>query len=174
MSQFLDAVDATEDPSPPATGKYTVRVKGEAKDMPLVAAKKLKNRACQWMVSSKWLTLPENRKFDAPSYLLDNGRAWGDPKDPEEILAGQKRVKEEKKLISSRKRVKIEAMEEKAKTSLAVKGKGKKANKKTQEARIPEEVQPIASTSLSVASSVTSSSALLLPSAAQSDDEFSD
>lgn len=107
MSQFLDAVDVSEDPSPPATGKYTVRVKGEAKDMPLVAAKKLENRARRCMVSSEWLALPENRKFDAPSYLLDNG---SDPKDPEEILAGQKRVKE-KKLISLRKRTKIEAME---------------------------------------------------------------
>ncbi|KAG1809541.1 hypothetical protein EV424DRAFT_1349963 [Suillus variegatus] len=40
MSELLDAVDDTEDPSPPATGKYTVRVKGEARNVPLVAAKK--------------------------------------------------------------------------------------------------------------------------------------
>ncbi|KAG1775225.1 hypothetical protein EV702DRAFT_1236239 [Suillus placidus] len=117
MSQFLEAVDDTEDPSPPATGKYTVRMKGEARDLPLVAAKKIENCARRWMVSSAWLALPDNKKFDAPSYILDNGRAWGDAKDPEEILAGQKRVKEEKRLISSRKRVKIEAMEEKGKMS---------------------------------------------------------
>ncbi|KAG2737939.1 hypothetical protein P692DRAFT_20659981, partial [Suillus brevipes Sb2] len=107
MSEFLDAVDDAEDPSPPATGKYTVRVKGEARNLPLVAAKKIENRARRWMVSTAWLALPDNKKFDAPSYILDNGRAWGDPKDPEEILAGQKRVKEEKRLISSRKRIKI-------------------------------------------------------------------
>jgi hypothetical protein len=32
----------------------------------------------------------ENKKYDSPSFLLDNGRAWGDPKDPEEMLEGQK------------------------------------------------------------------------------------
>ncbi|KAG1731640.1 uncharacterized protein EDB91DRAFT_1058624, partial [Suillus paluster] len=90
MSQFLEAVDDAEDPSPPATGKYTVGVKGKARDLPLVAAKKIENCARRWMVSSAWLALPDNKKFDAPSYILDNGRVWGDAKDPEEILAGQK------------------------------------------------------------------------------------
>ncbi|KAG1774896.1 hypothetical protein EV702DRAFT_974188, partial [Suillus placidus] len=90
MSQFLEAVDDAEDPSPPATGKYTVHVKGEARDLPLVAAKKIENCAHRWMVSSAWLALPDNKKFDAPSYILDNGRAWGNAKDLEEILAGQK------------------------------------------------------------------------------------
>jgi hypothetical protein len=165
MSEFLDAVDDAEDPSPPATGKYTVHVKGEARNLPLVAAKKIENRARRWMVSTAWLALPDNKKFDAPSYILDNGRAWGDPKDPEEILAGQKRVKEEKRLISSRKRIKIEAMEERGKVS--AKGKGKaKANSKARE-------QPVASTS-AVVPTVASSSTLRLPPAAESDDEFSE
>ncbi|KAG1734771.1 hypothetical protein EDD22DRAFT_764901, partial [Suillus occidentalis] len=125
--EFLDAIDDAEDPSPPATGKYTVRVKGEARNLPLVAAKKIENRARRWMVSTAWLALLDNKKFDAPSYILDNGQAWGDPKDPEEILAGQK------------KRIKIEAMEERGKVS--AKGKGKaKANSKARE-------QPVASMS---------------------------
>ncbi|KAG1719599.1 hypothetical protein EDB19DRAFT_1836567 [Suillus lakei] len=50
---FLEAVDDAEDPSPPATGKYTVRVKGDARDLPLVAAKKIENRAHRWMVSHR-------------------------------------------------------------------------------------------------------------------------
>ncbi|KAG1723600.1 uncharacterized protein EDB91DRAFT_1270776 [Suillus paluster] len=63
MVKFLAAVDEAVDPNPPPC--FTVRVK-------------------------EWLAKEENKKYDLPSYILDNGCAWGDPKDPEEMVAGQK------------------------------------------------------------------------------------
>ncbi|KAG0702797.1 hypothetical protein DFH29DRAFT_771107, partial [Suillus ampliporus] len=113
MVKFLAAVDEALDPNPPPC--FTVRVKGDPKELPILAAKKIENRARRWMISAEWLAQEENKKYDSPSYILDNGHAWGDPKDPEETMAGQKRVKEQKRLIASKKCVKIEEMEAKKK-----------------------------------------------------------
>ncbi|KAG2055669.1 hypothetical protein BDR06DRAFT_1006860 [Suillus hirtellus] len=99
MSRFLAAVDEAADPHPPP--RFTARVKVE------------------------WLVREENKKYDSPSFILDNGCAWGDPKDPEEMLAGQKRVKEQKRVIAAKKRMKIEEMEAKKKENGTKKGKGK-------------------------------------------------
>ncbi|KAG1829703.1 hypothetical protein EV424DRAFT_1316465, partial [Suillus variegatus] len=159
MSRFLAAVDKAVDPQPPPC--FTARVKGDPKELPILAAKKIENRARRWMVSAEWLAKEENKKYDSPSYILDNGRAWGDPKDPEEMVVGQKRVKEQKRLIASKKRVKIEEMEAKKKENGTKKGKGKS---KIRESIMPAPAQPVASTS----------TARELPPAAESDDEFSD
>ncbi|KAG1794953.1 uncharacterized protein BJ212DRAFT_1291653, partial [Suillus subaureus] len=86
MSRFLATVDEVADPHPPP--RFTTQVKGDSKELPLLAAKKIENQACRWMVSVEWLAREENKKYDSPSFLLDNGHAWGDPKDPEEMLAG--------------------------------------------------------------------------------------
>ncbi|KAG2061048.1 hypothetical protein BDR06DRAFT_871390, partial [Suillus hirtellus] len=123
MSRFLAAVDEAADPHPPP--RFTARVKGDSKELPLLAAKKIENRARQWMVSAEWLAREENKKYDPPSLILDNGCAWGDPKDPEEMLAGQKRVKEQKRVIAAKKHMKIEEMEAKKKENGTKKGKGK-------------------------------------------------
>ncbi|KAG2129522.1 hypothetical protein BD769DRAFT_1667117 [Suillus cothurnatus] len=144
MSRFLAAVDEVVDPHPPPC--FTTQVKGDSKELPLLAVKKFENQACQWMVSVEWLAREENKKYDSPSFLLDNGRAWGDPKDPEEMLAGQKQVKEQKRVIAAKKCMKIEEME------------AKKKENGTKKA------QPVASTT----------TARELPPAAESDDEFSD
>jgi hypothetical protein len=164
MSRFLAAVDEVVDPHPPP--RFTVRVKGDPKHLPLLAAKKIENKAHCWMISADWLANPENKKFDSPSFILDNGRAWGDPKDPEEMLVGQKRVKEQKRLIASKKRVKIEEIEAKKKENNKGKAKGKAknmANEKGKERETLALVQPVASTSR-----------VQLPAAAESDDDFSD
>lgn len=117
------------------------------------------------MVSAEWLAREENKKYDSPSFLLDNGHAWGDPKDPEEMLAGQKRVKEQKRVIAAKKRVKIKEMEAKKKENGTKKGKGKsKATTDKGKGRESIPAQPVASTS----------TARELPPAAESDDEFSD
>ncbi|KAG1736379.1 hypothetical protein EDD22DRAFT_959764 [Suillus occidentalis] len=44
MSRFLAAVDEAADPHPPP--RFTAQVKGDSKELPLLAAKKIENRAC--------------------------------------------------------------------------------------------------------------------------------
>ncbi|KAG2050545.1 hypothetical protein BDR06DRAFT_1011194 [Suillus hirtellus] len=139
MSRFLATVDEAADPHPPP--RFTTWVKAE------------------------WLAREENKKYDSPSFILDNGHACGDPKDPEEMLAGQKRVKEQKRVIAAKKHVKIEEMEAKKKENGTKKGKGKsKATTDKGKGRESIPAQPVASTS----------TAHELPPAAESDDEFSD
>lgn len=55
------------------------------------------------MVTIKWLNKPENKDYDMPSRIAASGVAWGDEKDPEEIEAIQKWVKEEKEDIKRKK-----------------------------------------------------------------------
>jgi len=104
--------------------KYVKRVVGEPKDLPPPIAKKLENRARRWMVAIEWLNKPENKDYDTPSRIAASGVAWGDEKDPEEIEAIQKRVKEEKEDIK-RKKVK-EEVEGGGKRQKANKGKRKR------------------------------------------------
>jgi len=100
--------------------KYIKRVVGEPKEVPPPIAKKLENRAHRWMVAVEWLNKPENKDFDIPSRIAASGVAWGDEKDPEEIEAMQKRVKEEKEDIKRKKVVEGGGKRQKA-------NKGKKA-----------------------------------------------
>lgn len=72
------------------------------------------------MVSLEWLNREENKDFDRPSRIAESGKAWGDEKDPEEIEATHKRVKEEKEDLK-RKKAKTEV----AGSKKMSKGKGK-------------------------------------------------
>jgi len=83
--------------------KYIKRVIGEPKEVPPPIAKKLENQAHRWMVAIEWLNKPKNKDFDIPSRIAASGVAWGDEKDPEEIEAMQKQVKEEKEDIKQKK-----------------------------------------------------------------------
>ncbi|KAF8803059.1 hypothetical protein BYT27DRAFT_7110843, partial [Phlegmacium glaucopus] len=119
LEQFYKALDKLPDPVPPQ--KYIKRAVGMPKDIPPLIAKKLENRARRWMISSDWLEKPENKGFDMPSRISSSGVAWGDDKDPEEIEATQRRVKEEKADIKRQKtKVDVGGKKEKVK-----KGKGK-------------------------------------------------
>ncbi|KDR68905.1 hypothetical protein GALMADRAFT_77952, partial [Galerina marginata CBS 339.88] len=118
LKAFYEKIDKLVDPIP--SRKYVKRVTGEPKDSAPPITKKLANRARRWMVSLEWMEKEENKDFDRPTRIAGSGRAWGDEKDPEEIEATQKRVKEEKEDLK-RKKAKIEVVGNK-KTK---KGKGK-------------------------------------------------
>ncbi|KAG1734539.1 hypothetical protein EDD22DRAFT_787883 [Suillus occidentalis] len=104
-NQFIAAVDAQQDPHPPK--RYTIRVRGETLDVAIPRIQKVEHRARRWMVLQEWLAQPENQKYDVPAFVVDNGKAWGDPKDPEETISAQKRVKIQKKEVAARKRAKL-------------------------------------------------------------------
>lgn len=44
----------------------------------------------------EWLKKEGNKEFDRPTRIAESERAWGDEKDPEEIEATHKQIKEEK------------------------------------------------------------------------------
>ncbi|KAG1728415.1 hypothetical protein EDB19DRAFT_1594265, partial [Suillus lakei] len=104
-NQFIAAVDAQQDPHPPKC--YTIQVRGETLDVTIPWIQKVEHHARRWMVSQEWLAQPENQKYDVPAFVVDNGKAWGDPKDPEETISAQKRVKIQKKEVAVHKRAKL-------------------------------------------------------------------
>jgi len=118
--------------------KYVKRVVGEPKDLPPPIAKKPVNRARRWMVAIEWLNKPENKDYDTPSRIAAGGVAWGDEKDPEEIEAIQKRVKEEKEDIKRKK----------AKKEVEGGGKRQKANKGKKKAVSKQPVRAAPSSSV--------------------------
>ena len=94
-------------------------------DMPPPTSQKLENRARRWMVAQEWLAKPENKVYDIPSRILDNGKAWGDEHDPEELVNKAKEIAAAKKEIRDGKRVKLEMMEAAVSAKGDVKGKAK-------------------------------------------------
>ncbi|KAG1809095.1 uncharacterized protein BJ212DRAFT_1279934, partial [Suillus subaureus] len=46
-------------------------------------------------------------KYDVPAFIINNEKAWGDPKDPEETISAQKHVKNQKKEVATHKRAKL-------------------------------------------------------------------
>ena len=111
--------------------KYIKRVIGEPKEVPPPIAKKLKNQARRWMVAIEWLNKPKNKDFDIPSRIAASGVAWGDEKDPEEIEAMQKQVKEEKEDIKQKK-----VVEGGGKRQKVNKGKKKVVSKQPSSSRV--------------------------------------
>ena len=93
--------------------------------MPHPTSQKLENRARRWMVAQEWLAKPENKVYDIPSRILDNGKAWGDEHDPEELINKAKEIAAAKKEIRDGKRVKLEMMEAAVLAKGDVKGKAK-------------------------------------------------
>lgn len=150
----MTAVDAQVDPEPPK--RYTICVRGEVIDLPIPRIQKVENRARRWMVSQEWLARPDNQKFDVPGFIVDNGKAWGEPKDPEETVSAQKRVKLEKKDVAARKRARL-AEDGKGKLGSGKKktrpkktkdkGKTKAVDIEGPEPKNQEVAQPVASTS---------------------------
>lgn len=70
--------------------------------MPLHITRSIAGRSRRWMVDTNWLqTHPES---DTPRTLADNGKAWGDPMDPEEIEDQAKDYAKEKKAVKDGKR----------------------------------------------------------------------
>ncbi|KAE9387734.1 hypothetical protein BT96DRAFT_768046, partial [Gymnopus androsaceus JB14] len=82
LQSLFDNVDAVVDPNAPVPG-YIPRIRGEKKEVPLHITHSIAGCSQRWMVDTNWLqTHPES---DTPCTLADNGKAWGDPMDPEEI-----------------------------------------------------------------------------------------
>ncbi|KAF5385084.1 hypothetical protein D9615_001060 [Tricholomella constricta] len=124
LNEFYMAIDAAVDPR--RSNKYTVRVRGEPKEIPPPNSNLLKNKARRWMVRTEWLEEQKAAGHDEYDALLaDNGKLWGDAKDPEEIAKTQKRVKAEKAEIQ-KKRPKLEEIDMHAGPSRKRKRAGKK------------------------------------------------
>ena len=119
----MNSVDKCIDPTPGT--KYTICVPGPIIDVPPLTSQKLENQARRWMVAQEWLAKPENKVYDIPSRILDNGKAWGDKHDPEELVNKAKEIAVAKKEIWDGKRVKLEMMEAAMSAKRDVKGKGK-------------------------------------------------
>ena len=79
-NQFIAAVDAQQDPHPPK--RYTIRVRGETLEVTIPRIQKVGRCARRWIVSQEWLAQPENQKYDVPAFIVDDGKTWGDPKEP--------------------------------------------------------------------------------------------
>ena len=118
----MNSVDKCIDPT--LGTKYTICVPGPIIDMPPLTSQKLENRARHWMVAQEWLAKPENKVYDIRC-ILDNGKAWGDEHDPEELVNKAKEIAVAKKEIQDGKRVKLEMMEAAMSAKRDVKGKGK-------------------------------------------------
>jgi hypothetical protein len=118
------AIDAIVDPNP--SMQYTVRERGEPKEQPPPMTKSLDGRARRWMVDPDWLKA--NPASNTLQRIAENGRAWGDPVDPEDTEALIKQNAAEKADIKRGKKRTSDEMGE-AKLSKN-KGKGKQVVKK--------------------------------------------
>ncbi|KAG0700871.1 hypothetical protein DFH29DRAFT_780199, partial [Suillus ampliporus] len=102
---FIAEVDAQQDPEAPK--RYTKRVRGPIGRAGIPRIQKVEHRARRWMVSLRWLAESVNQQFDVPTFIVDNGKAWGEPKDPEESVTEKKRVKIEKREYAAKKKIKL-------------------------------------------------------------------
>jgi hypothetical protein len=84
------------------------------------------------MIDPTWLS--NNRIHDVPSKIVDNRRAWGDPEDPEDIIAKKLHIKQEKeesklkikqRMVMESNGVKVTAAKSKKKKGTKEKGKQK-------------------------------------------------
>ena len=116
-------MDAQQDPELPK--RYTKHVRGQIGHAGLSRIQKVENRTWRWMVSPQWLAHHVNQQFDMPVFVVDNGKAWGEPKDPEESVTDKKHVKNEKREYAAKKRIKLDE-----KVSKKGKGKGKGKGKR--------------------------------------------
>ena len=106
MTTFLAAINEVVDLDPKKG--YVSHVKGPLKDMFPPVTQKIGFHVWRWMVSLAWLAA--NPDADMPMVLIDNGKAWGDLKDPEGMILAQKHVKEVKQEVKAlaRKKAKLE------------------------------------------------------------------
>jgi hypothetical protein len=76
------------------------------------------------MVDPTWLE--KNKNYDVPSRIVDNGKAWGDMEDPEDILEKKQQIKQEKEetKLKAKKRMAMGNIEQGKKGSTKKKRKG--------------------------------------------------
>ena len=80
VNELWQVIDAFSDPQP--AWQYIPHICGEPKEQPLPMTKGIQGHARYWMIDLTWLQ--NNSSSNAKSSVTDNGRAWGDPTDPEE------------------------------------------------------------------------------------------
>ncbi|KAI0044240.1 hypothetical protein FA95DRAFT_1597503 [Auriscalpium vulgare] len=126
LTDFFAALDAQADPKPSV--QYARRDRGVPKEQTLPFTKTLEGRTRRWMVRTEWLA--EHPECDTNNHLADNGVAWGDAKDPEDIDGTIASVKKEKAEKTKRKR--DEAVEAALSGAATLKGdtRGKKQRTK--------------------------------------------
>ncbi|KAF8241154.1 hypothetical protein L208DRAFT_1229601, partial [Tricholoma matsutake] len=127
LIDLFETVDKAVDPK--HSSCYYRHIKGPALDEPPRVSTKVQNRAIQWMVDEKWLTEEKNQQYDNENQIVISGKAWGDEEDPEEIIAKQKRVKEQKKSILEEKKCKLMEHAESIDNAKKVKGKSGRKQK---------------------------------------------
>lgn len=101
---MLNAVDAAADPKP--SNRYTVRVRGEAVDVPPKVTKKLETRARRWMIRPEWFKEGTNDVYDIPTRVAESGKAWGEEDDPEDLERKAQKFKEEKDIVTRKQKAK--------------------------------------------------------------------
>lgn len=121
MKKLFNAVDAVKDPKP--SGQYILRERGEEKEMPLPATNQLEGRARRWMIKPEWLL--EHPGNDSAKQLADNGKHWGDERDPEEIEDSIRQMKQEKADIGRKRKVNGGTQTSSIKKPKCLKAKGK-------------------------------------------------
>jgi len=89
---MFEEIDALPDAKP--STQFVKRVRGEKKEQAPPATKTLQGRARRWMIDPKWLE--EHSEFDLPARIADNGKLWGDSRDPEATEALIKQSAKEK------------------------------------------------------------------------------
>ncbi|EIW84542.1 hypothetical protein CONPUDRAFT_120523 [Coniophora puteana RWD-64-598 SS2] len=102
--EFLMAVDAVEDPEPSI--RYVKRLRGEETEVPIPYIIDPSVRARRWQIKVDWLEEEDNKKWDRPNRITENGKEWGNDEDPEELIAKKRKVKEEK---GQKKRARVSA-----------------------------------------------------------------
>ncbi|PPQ99865.1 hypothetical protein CVT24_009616 [Panaeolus cyanescens] len=110
---WFTRVDEIPDPNVEAGKRMRssyIRERGPEKHDPPRSTNEMSKRARRWMFKDEWYNDPVNKDFVKPSCVtLTSGKAWGDAKEPEEIEAESDRVKEAKKAVAQRKKIKTEA-----------------------------------------------------------------
>lgn len=119
----------------------------------LPRTKTFEGRARRWMVSNPWLE--SNKAEDDQLYLLDNGKAWGEAADPQEIMEiidATKKAKSEALKAKKAAKRKSDTIEDSVKTASTPKPKRRKA--------VPKAKTPFATPAPVIQPVVPSTSAL--------------
>ena len=107
FQDLLDTIDAGANPRP--SNKYVICAVGTPLDeLPPLSVQKISHRARRWMVRPEWLAEADNKKYNTPQRIIDNGKVWGDTHDPEELLMKAKEIAQVKAEIRAGKKPKVE------------------------------------------------------------------
>ncbi|RXW14998.1 hypothetical protein EST38_g10855 [Candolleomyces aberdarensis] len=98
LREFKEHVDTQADPLSGNRKQPTERKRSEIKkDKKIHKSQTFDGRVRRWMIDETWWKEEGKALYDSPLYVAENGKAWGEEDDPEEIAAKAKALGEEKK-----------------------------------------------------------------------------